>query len=119
MTTAIDAAVRRVEGRLKVMGAATFTADVVPPSRPNHGAIVGSTIPRGRIVRIHTARAKRAPGVITVLTHRNAPRLPYRDWPGERPDSEPEAGTSERVLQGAEVLHQGQCVALVVAETET
>src|SRR5213075_201175 len=42
-----------------------------------HGAIVRSTIANGRIASIDSAAAERAPGVIAILTHRNAPRLAY------------------------------------------
>ena len=47
-----------------------------------HGAIVRSTVANGRIASIDSAAAERAPGVVAVLTHRNAPRLAYRPHKG-------------------------------------
>jgi xanthine dehydrogenase YagR molybdenum-binding subunit len=111
----IGPAYRRIEARLKVTGRADFTADVRPPSRLAHAAMVTSPIPRGRIASIEVDAAERAPGVLGVLSHRNAPRLPYAERSPQR--SEPDSGRPERVLQGDEIVHQGQCVALVVAET--
>lgn len=105
--------VSRVDGRQKVTGRATYAAEFQMPNLA-HAAVVRSTIARGRIASIDTAAAQRAPGVIAVLTHHNAPRLPYRPHKGA-PD--PVIGERLHVLQDPGVNHQGQPVALVVAET--
>ena len=47
-----------------------------------HGAVVHSTVARGHITSIDTAAAERSPGVVAVVTHRNAPRLAYRPHKG-------------------------------------
>jgi xanthine dehydrogenase YagR molybdenum-binding subunit len=70
---------------------------------------VGSTIGKGRIRSIDVEPARRLPGVLSVITHENAPRL-------ERPP----AGSTDRVLQllQEDVVHyDGQPVAVVVADT--
>ena len=78
MTTAfIGQPVSRVDGRQKVTGGATYAAEFDVPGQA-HGAIVRSTVAKGRIASIDSAAAERAPGVLAVLTHRNAPRLAYR-----------------------------------------
>jgi xanthine dehydrogenase YagR molybdenum-binding subunit len=79
-----------------------------------HAAVARSTIASGRITAIDTAEAERAVGVLAILTHRNAPRLAYRPHKGL-----PDAVVGERlhVLQDDRVNHQGQPIALVVAET--
>lgn len=100
----------RVDGRLKVTGAAMYSADV-PVERVAHAVIVGSAVSRGRIAAIDTGEAVRAPGVIAVLTHRNAPRLPgaaRKQDPNER---------ILQLLQDDEIRYDGQPVAVVVAET--
>ena len=75
MTTAfIGQPVSRVDGRQKVTGAATYAAESRMPGLA-HGAAVRSTVANGRIASIDTTEAERAPGVVAVLTHRNAPRL--------------------------------------------
>ena len=66
--------ISRVDGRLKVTGGATYAAEFDVPGQA-HGAIVRSTITNGRIASIESAAAERAPGVIAVSTHQNAPRL--------------------------------------------
>src|SRR5690606_37842979 len=61
----------RVDGVAKVTGAAKYAAEFARPDLA-YGAIVQSTIAKGRIVTIDTAAAERAPGVLAVLTHENA-----------------------------------------------
>jgi len=81
-------------------------------------------MPRWSRARYRAAASRRstppkpsaAPGVRAVLTHRNAPRLPYRDFE-HRPPVDPKSGQQLRVLQGPEVLFSGQPVAAVVADT--
>jgi xanthine dehydrogenase YagR molybdenum-binding subunit len=114
MTTAvIGQPVSRVDGRQKVTGAAAYAAEFDQPGQA-HGAIVRSTVANGRIASIDSAAAERAPGVVGVLTHRNAPRLAYREHKGA---VDPEVGERLHVLQDDRVNHQGQPIALVVAET--
>ena len=114
MTTAfIGQPVSRVDGRQKVTGGATYAAEFDQPNQA-HGVIVRSTVANGRIASIDSAEAERAPGVVAVLTHRNAPRLAYREHKGP-PD--PEVGERLHVLQDDRVNHQGQPIALVIAET--
>jgi xanthine dehydrogenase YagR molybdenum-binding subunit len=114
MTTAyIGQPVSRVDGRRKVTGGATYAAEFDVPGQA-HGAIVRSTVANGRIASIDSAAAERAPGVVAVLTHRNAPRLTYRPH-----KAVVDAAVGERlhVLQDDGVSHQGQPIALVVADT--
>jgi xanthine dehydrogenase YagR molybdenum-binding subunit len=114
MTTAfIGQPVSRVDGRQKVTGAAIYAAEFDQPGQA-HGTIVRSTIANGRIASIDSAAAERAPGVVAVLTHLNAPRLAYREHKGA---VDPELGERLHVLQDDRVSHQGQPIALVVADT--
>lgn len=102
----------RVDGRLKVTGGATYAAEFDVPGLA-HGAIVRSTVAKGRIASIDSAAAERAPGVLAVLTHRNAPRLAYR---AHKAPVDPDVGERLHVLQDDRVSHQGQPIALVIAE---
>jgi len=78
MSTAfIGQPVSRVDGRRKVTGGATYAAEFRVPGVA-HNAIVRSTVANGRIASLDTEAAERAPGVVAVVTHRNAPRLAYR-----------------------------------------
>jgi xanthine dehydrogenase YagR molybdenum-binding subunit len=114
MTTPfIGQPISRVDGRQKVTGGATYAAEFEVP-RLAHGAVVRSTVAKGRIASIDTAAAERAPGVVAVVTHRNAPRLAYR---AHKAVVDPAVGERLHVLQDARVSHQGQPVALVIADT--
>ena len=59
--------ISRADGRLKVTGAARYTADIALAGAV-HAAIVHSTIANGRTLSIDATNAERAPGVLTVLT---------------------------------------------------
>jgi xanthine dehydrogenase YagR molybdenum-binding subunit len=111
--TAMGQPLSRADGRLKVTGAARYTADV-PISGAVHAAIVHSTIARGRTVSIDTAAAGAAPGVLALFTHRNLPRLnpTPKPWSHLHPH-----GQSYLPLQDDRIHYAGQPVALVVAKT--
>src|SRR5688572_994246 len=99
----------RVDGRLKVMGAATYPIDVTLPGLAC-AVLVGSTVTSGRILHIAVDAAERAPGVLAVITHLNAPALA----PGPATEIGPQPVPP---FQSDAVLHYGQHVAMVVAET--
>ena len=114
MTTAlIGQPISRIDGRQKVTGGATYAAEFDVPGHA-HGATVRSTVAKGRIASIDTAAAERAPGVVVVLTHRNAPKLAYR---AHKALVDPNVGERLHVLQDDRVSHQGQPIALVIADT--
>ena len=67
--------VDRVEGRLKVTGKALYAHEVVEGgAAAAHGYMVQATISKGTVTTINTSSAERAPGVLLVMTHLNAPR---------------------------------------------
>ena len=102
----------RVDGRVKVTGAARYAVEW-PHERTAYAALVGSTIASGRIRSIDTSEASRAPGVLHVMTHENAPKLK----PVVTNPAEGDAAGRRVPLQSPEVYYCGQYVALVVAET--
>src|SRR5437868_4865331 len=103
----------RADGRLKVTGKAPYTADL-RLANAAHGAIVHSTIARGRTVSIDTAAAEKAPGVLAVFTYRNMPRMnpTPKPWSHLHPH-----GQSYLPLQDERIHYAGQPIALVVAAT--
>src|SRR5437762_4397671 len=103
-TEIIGKPVSRVDGRQKVTGAATYAAEFDVPGQA-HSAIVRSTVANGRVASIDTKAAQRAPGVVAVLTHHNAPRLAYHAHNGF---TDPAVGERLHVLQDDRVSHQGQ-----------
>ena len=114
MTTAfIGQPVSRIDGRQKVTGGATYAAEFDVEGQA-FGVIVRSTIACGRIAAIDSTAAERAPGVIAVLTHLNAPKLPYCP---RKSGVDPQMGERLHVLQDDRVSHQGQPIGLVIADS--
>lgn len=96
----------RVDGKAKVTGQAKYSAEYKLPNMA-HGYIVTSTIAKGKITAIDTAEAEKAPGVVRVITYKNAPKLP---------------GAASKMkdtvaLQSDEIFYSAQPIAVVVAET--
>src|SRR5207253_2450274 len=79
-----------------------------------HAVLVQSTISKGKIAEIDTAEAEKLPGVVAVLTHKNAPKL--RAVPAGPGGTSQSPGT-EFQLQDDRVRYFGQNVALVIADT--
>src|SRR6185295_5384584 len=69
----------------------------------------------GRILNIKVDAAERAPGVLAVITHVNTPRLAHAPATGRMGD--PIGPQPLPPFQSDAVLHYGQHVAMVVAET--
>ncbi|KMS92508.1 MULTISPECIES: xanthine dehydrogenase family protein molybdopterin-binding subunit [Streptomyces] len=105
----VGAGIDRVDAPLKVAGEARYPNDFSFPGMA-HAALVGSTIAAGRIRGIDVTGALAAPGVLTVLTHLNAPRL-------ERGPMTLLGGSPPAPLRDDRVLHYGQHIAVVVAES--
>jgi xanthine dehydrogenase YagR molybdenum-binding subunit len=116
-TAAIGKPIDRVDGRRKITGAAKYAAEF-RHDRLAHAVLVQSTIAKGRIAALDTAAARRAPGVITILSHETMPKL--KGAPGG-PKAKPlETGKmgEDRLPFSDDVIHYaGQHVALVVADT--
>ncbi|HEY2021522.1 xanthine dehydrogenase family protein molybdopterin-binding subunit [Paraburkholderia sp.] len=104
----------RVDGRLKVTGAARYAADFAADDLV-YGCVVSSTIAAGRIVSIDTSVAQALAGVLLVLTHRNRPDLPADDDAFK--DMVAPGGVPLRPLWDERVWYSGQPVALVVAQS--
>src|SRR4051812_7378964 len=59
----------RIDGQLKTTGRAMYAYEWHDPNMPYaYGYPVGSTIAKGRITSMNVEAAKRAPGVLTVVT---------------------------------------------------
>jgi xanthine dehydrogenase YagR molybdenum-binding subunit len=108
----IGESIDRLDGRQKVTGRATYSAEW-PIARLTCGVIVPSTIARGTITALDASEAERAAGVIAVLTAGNAPRLPHGGHAGVNPP----AGRALSLLQDGNVRYNGEPIALVVAES--
>ncbi len=110
----IGTATSRVDGRAKVTGEARYAGEF-NASGLAHGAVVVSTIPRGRILAIDIGDALLVPGVIDVLTYKNRPRM-ADDEQAWKDDVAPERGSPFRPLYDDKIVFNGQPIALVLAE---
>ena len=102
----VGQALDRIDGPLKCTGTAPYAYEhhkEVPNAA--HGFVVGSSIAKGRIAGIEIDAARRAPGVLAVVTAANAGKLSKGDM------------NTAHLLAGPKVEHYHQAVALVVAET--
>jgi len=115
VSPAVGKPIARIEGRAKVMGRARFAAEY-PIRGVVHAVPVLSTVSSGRISAIDTAEAQASPGVLKVLTHLNAPKLPYLQRK-DKPVTDPSVGEPFRPLRSDMIFFDRQYVALVVATT--
>ena len=113
-TTYIGQPISRVDGRAKVTGGAKYAAEHNIPNLV-YGCVVSSAVAKGTITRIDAADALGLPGVLQVLTHENAPRLPPLDFSDIDPVASP--GSAFVPLQGSEIKFSLQPVALALAES--
>jgi xanthine dehydrogenase YagR molybdenum-binding subunit len=96
----------RVDGPLKVHGKATYAYEHRAGGEAAYGYIVGAGSGKGKAAFVETAAAEAMPGVLLVWTWKNAPE----QADPTTPDTVPQ-------LHSADVMHNGQAVALVVAES--
>jgi len=96
----------RIDGPFKTTGTAPYAYerhDVAPNAA--YGYVVGAGISKGRIASMQLEAARAAPGVITIVTARNAGPLGKGNF------------NTAKLLGGPEIDHYHQAIALVVAKT--
>ena len=113
-TAVIGQPENRVDGILKVTGAATYAAEYDVHDLL-HGHIVCSAISRGRIKLIDESRALALRGVVAVYSHQNKPRTTMLGI--KHKDTAAPPGQPLRLLHDATIHHSEQPIALVVAES--
>jgi xanthine dehydrogenase YagR molybdenum-binding subunit len=101
----------RIDGRLKVTGAARYPSDE-PVQAPAYAFLLTSTIAKGRIVAFHLDAAKAVPGFLDILTYQTVGDKAKR--------SEPPGGTGGKTtpsMQSDKVTHDGQIIGVILADT--
>ena len=102
----------RIDAALKVTGAARYPSDE-PVANLAFAALATSSIARGAIREIDVDAAGAVPGVLDILTFKNANSVrPLKTF-----SQGGQAGSSIVPLSSSKIWHDGQIVALVVAET--
>jgi xanthine dehydrogenase YagR molybdenum-binding subunit len=97
--------ISRIDGIAKVTGKAPYSMDH-PVKNAAHAILFKSTVAAGTIREIDSAAAEKAPGVLAVITHKNAPKLNTKG--GLRGGA---------LLQSPDIEFYGQHIGIVVAET--
>jgi xanthine dehydrogenase YagR molybdenum-binding subunit len=111
----VGAPVTRIDGPLKVKGAAPFAAEF-PVQGMLYGSVVFSTIAKGRITGLETSEAEKAPGVKLVMTYKNAPKMKPTPLFNSQPKA---AGPSDLPIMQDDSIHwNGEPIAVVLAETQ-
>lgn len=100
--------ITRVDGRLKVTGSIKYAAEYNFPGLV-YGVLVCSTIACGTISAIDSKTAERSPGILAIISHLNAPKIPGYQ----------QAGNEDEVKTFGDnrVWFNGQPVVLVIADT--
>jgi xanthine dehydrogenase YagR molybdenum-binding subunit len=96
----------RIDGPLKTTGTAPYAYERHDVAKnAAYGHVVGAGIAKGRIASMDLRAARAAPGVLAIVTSRNAGKLGKGNF------------NTARLLGGPAIDHYHQAVALVVAET--
>jgi xanthine dehydrogenase YagR molybdenum-binding subunit len=99
----------RIDGVAKVTGAARYASDELV-ANPAFASLVTSEIARGHITGFDLSRAKAVPGVLDILTYEtvgNQIKAPLG----------PDGGPTTTTLESNRIWHDGQIIAVVVADT--
>ncbi|RVC12542.1 molybdopterin cofactor-binding domain-containing protein, partial [Mesorhizobium sp. M7A.F.Ca.CA.002.15.2.1] len=99
----------RIDARLKVTGQAGYPADIVT-ANVAYGALATSSIARGKVSGLHTKDARAVPGVLDIVTYDDMDKT-------DTPKFGNTGASSIGPLHDKTVFHDGQIIALVVAET--
>lgn len=99
----------RIDARLKVTGQARYPADI-PVGNVAHAVLVTSPIARGKAGAVSVDAAKAVPGVLDIMTYGAMDHL-------EKPKFGGGGSTSIGPLHDRTIHHDGQIVALVVADS--
>ncbi|NVM79278.1 xanthine dehydrogenase YagR molybdenum-binding subunit [Duganella sp. SG902] len=97
----IGHATDRIDGPYKTTGTAPYAYE----REAAYGYVVGAGIAKGRITSLDVAEARRAPGVLAVVTADSAGKLGKGKF------------NTAKLLGGPEIQHYHQAIALVVAQT--
>ena len=110
----IGVATPRIDGFQKVTGAARYGSDFYGTSDAAHAYLATSRISKGRITALDETEARKVPGVLEILTYKN---VGGKVKPGKLFAQKGYVGTTIAPLASNRVYHDGQIVALVVADT--
>lgn len=104
--------VPRYEGIAKVTGQAEYASDM-PLANSAYAYLVTSGIAKGTVDAFDLDDARKVRGIVEIFTHENSERLQE----AKLFSSGGYAGTTIQPLKSADVAHDGQIIAVVIADT--
>lgn len=107
--TSVGVPTPHLSSQLHCTGEAKYTDDIPKHQGELQAALVLSTRPHARIVRIDTEAIRSIPGVVDFIWHKDVPGKNH--WGA--------AVADEEIFAEKEVICVGQIIGLIVAETET
>ena len=102
----------RGDGPLKVTGHALYAIEH-PVADLVYGVVIQSTRSSGRITRMDIQKARQAPGVLAIYTHRDGVKI-------NKPTPISQGGAAQSTytpIQDDIIIHNGQNIGIVIAET--
>jgi xanthine dehydrogenase YagR molybdenum-binding subunit len=108
----IGQSIARADGPIKVTGVALYAGDQNLPGQV-YAVFVAATVPAGHVTNVDTKAALAMPGVVRVLVATDMPRV-HADLDKT---TVPPLATRYMPMQTDAVMHEGQPVAIVLAES--
>lgn len=105
----------RVDSRMKVTGSAKYAAEHLLDGL-QYGVLVSSTIAKGTIISLDTKNAGYVPGVTSVITYLNCPKVPGYATETQQPKVDA-SNQPHRIFYDNKIYFNGQPIALVIADT--
>ena len=115
MKSIIGQPATRQDAKLKVTGAAKYSAEFALPNMA-YAVLVTSPIGRGTIKNLDVVAARSATGVLAVISHQDKPKLAPLD-PKAMAAAKAQTGEALLPFQSADIVYNGQAIAVVVADT--
>jgi carbon-monoxide dehydrogenase large subunit len=120
MKFGVGQSVKRTEDIRLITGQGQYTDDL-HFDHETHAAFLRSPYAHARIKSLDTSAAKRAPGVVAVLTQADIEEFGARAMPNQTPlvsrDGKPPIGAPKTLLSTDHVTFPGEAIAMVIAET--
>ena len=124
MENSLGKPIDRADARLKVTGAARYSAEIKTENLA-YAVFLGSAIAKGKIKLIDVKTAETSSGILAVLTRENSPPMKKKSETfdmngaagGAKKELPTNSATSVLPLQADEIFYRGQAIACVVAET--
>jgi len=115
MKSIIGQPATRQDAKLKVTGAAKYSAEFALPDMA-YAVLVTAPVGRGTIRSLDVAEARGATGVLAVISHLDKPRLRALD-PKAMARAQAQTGEALLPFQSPDIVYNGQAIAIVVADT--